>query len=386
VKNRKNLVFSAFFAVLFALTSCAAETADATGNSLDMHSQTNSVLINTNTAVPPITQTGAEALSASIAAVPYTFEISGFGEKYIITATPENGGANILFTAEDNAYNSTDYMTAAPEGYASATLSKTNCFVIKAPKDNPNVPDLLQVNFQSISESAKSVAVFYSVRGGELLPVTVYTTIPYNLSEMNFCEDTNLIRTEDYKFMPPPVVTWDESGAPSVKIFTYTFDTNRMTLTKAAEAITPDNQLFFAYAAAALADDVAGIFTTKTLTTSSETEFISIKNADTAENEHYFPVSDPRFSSTEELIAFSNRFFVPEITTELLKNAPQKYRDINGRLYTQRVNITAAPRSAVIADILEEDSDLSVLLSGGGSIVIRNDGTGNFLIMKYSPN
>jgi hypothetical protein len=382
VKKGKLFLFSAFFALIFALTSCSSEMPD-TASDTAVSDAKNNVLINTNAGVPAITPQSA-ALTVSSAAAPYTFEISGFGEKYIITATPENGGANILFTAEDNAYNSTDYMTSAPEGFVAETLSKTNCFVIKAPKDNPNVPDLLQVNFRSTTDSAKSVAVFYSVRARELLPVTVYTTIPYNLSELSFCEDTNLIRTEDYKFMPPPVVTWNAEGVPSVKIYTYTFDTNRMSLTKAAESVTPDNQLYFAYAAVALADDVAGVFTTKTLTTSSETEFISIKNADTAENEHYFPVSDPRFSSTEELIAFSNVYFAPEITAELYRNAPQKYRDINGRLYTQRITVDAPPRFPVIADILEEDTDLSVLLSGGGTIVIRNDGTGNFLIMKYS--
>jgi hypothetical protein len=379
--KRKIFTFAVIIAAIFAASSCSSENGTASDNLVTSTNPNNNVLINTNAATP---QSAAMMTLVSAETAAYTFEMSGFGENYIVTASSGDGGKEIRFTVEDNAYDSTDYITAVPEGYSAAALSKTNCFVIKAPKNNPNVPDILQVNLEPLIDGGNTVSVFYSVKSRQLLPVTVYTTIPYNLSELNFCEDTNLIRTEDYKFMPPPVVTWDNEGVPSVKIYTYTFDTNRMTLTKAAEAVTPDNPLYFAYAATALADDVAAIFTSKTLTTSSATDFVSIKNADTAENEHYFPVSDPRFSSTDELIAFGNRYFAPEITAELFKNAPQKYRDINGKLYTQRVN-TTPPRFPVIADILEEDTDLSVMFSGGGSIVIRNDGTGNFLFMKYTP-
>jgi hypothetical protein len=313
----------------------------------------------------------------------YTFEISGFGDNYIVTASAAGGGKAVLLTVEDNNFNSTDYEMPAPEGFFVSLIGTDNCFVIKAPQGNPDVPDLLQINFEP-EGGGTPVACFYGLRDRELLPIGIYTTIPYNLSEMTYCEDTVLIRTEDYKFMPPPVVVWNSENQPIVSIYTYTFDPNRMTLTKAKEKITPENQLYFAYSALGTGEDVASLFSTKNLAAASETEFVSIKNTDTAEDEYYFLVSDPRFSSTDELIAFSNNYFAPEITAEMFKNAPQKYRDINGKLYTQKLTGVEAKPFPVIADILEEDTDLSVLISGGGSVVIRKDADGGSLIVKYA--
>jgi hypothetical protein len=376
--KRKILLVLSLIAALFVVSSCSSENTQTSEGKVV--TQTNNVVVNTS-ALQLQTPT---ALAINIVE-PYTFELSGFGENYIVTAASENAGAQIRFSVEDNKYNSTDYLMNAPDGYFAGTLSKVNCFVIKAPKNNPNVPDLLQVNFEPLEQNTnkKQVAAFYSVKSSELLPVRVYTTIPYNLAELQFCEDTVLIRTEDYKFMPPPTVTWNAEGTPSVSIYTYTFDTTRMTLTKAAEAVSADNQLYFSYSALALAGDVASMFTTKTLAVSSDKEFVSITNAETGDSEHYFLVSDPRFSTSEELVAFANQYFAPEITAELYKNAPQKYRDINGQLYTLRLNTVAAVKTPVIADILEEDTDLSVQITGGGSVVIRKDGE-NFKIMKYT--
>jgi hypothetical protein len=376
--KRKILLVLSIIVSVFAISSCSSEPPDASTGNNAVTSNTNNVVINTSAV-----QLQAPTAFARNIVEPYTFELSGFGENYIVTAASENAGAQIRFSVEDNDYNSTDYLMNAPDGYFAGALTKTNCFVIKAPKNNPNVPDLLQVNFEPQAAEGKPVAAFYSVKSSELLPIRVYTTIPYNLTELKFCEDTDLIRTEDYKFMPPPTVTWNAEGIPSVSIFTYTFDTTRMTLTKAVEAIKADNQLYFSYAALSLAGDVASMFTTRTLAVASDTDFVSITNADTGENEHYFPVSDSRFSTSEELIAFTNQFFAPEITAELYKNAPQKYRDINGQLYTQRLITAAVAKTPVIADILEEDTDLSIQITGGGSVVIRKDGE-NFKVMKYT--
>jgi hypothetical protein len=376
---RKVTITAVILSFAAIISSCSSEPPGTASDNASPE-ETNDTVQNLNIDILPQNTPVTTAAAADL----YTFEMSGFGDNYIITAESVNGGKALVFTVEDNSFNSTVYEMAVPEGFTAGVLGKSNCFVIKAPKNNPDVPDILQVNFTSDS-GGKPVASFYGVRSRMLVPVGVYTTIPYNLSEMSYCEDTVLIRTEDYKFMAPPQTTWDSENIPASAIFTYTFDPNRMSLTKAAERLTPENQLYYAYGILGTAGDVASIFTTKNLNVESETEFVSVVNPETGESEHYFMVDDPRFSTADELIAFANTYFAPEITSELYKNAPQKFRDINGRLYTQKITTASEKKFPVITDILAEDTDLSVLLAGGGNIIIsiKTNGEG-FLIVKYS--
>jgi hypothetical protein len=375
-------IISALLCVLCAACSSQPpEAAERAANS----AQTNNVLINSNasTAAPPQSSTVTYGAYDGFSGTGYTFEFGSFGDNYVITANAAEHGKTVSFTVEDNDYNSAAYSLHAPEGYYASPVSEKNCIILKAPRDNPDVPDILQMNFSSAQGEA-DVSLFYGIKSRGLMPIGLYTTIPYTLSEMAFCTDTVLIRTEDYKFMPPPVPAWGENGLPAVNVFTYTFDPNRMTLTKAAEAVSPDNTLYYSYSVLSSAEDIVSIYTSKNLPAQSDTDFISVKNADTGENEHYFKINDPRFSTTEELLAFTNRYFAPEITDTLFAGAPQKYRDIDGELYAVKVSGQTPKPFPVITDVLREDTDISVQLSGGGVIVIRPGEGAAFTVLKYS--
>jgi hypothetical protein len=383
---RIKVLLTALFAAAGVLcVSCSSKPPGSVSDTQAIITQANNVLINSN--AEPLPQTAAAQYGvfdgSSALGEGYTFEFGSFGDNYVITASASDDGTVVHFTVEDNDYNSTTYALPAPIGYFAAPVTEKNCIVTKAPRTNPDVPDLLQITFAA--ESGESpAALFYSINSRRLVPLELYTTIPYSLSEMPFCSDTVLIRTEDYKFMPPPAAVWDENGLPVMSIYTYTFDPNRMTFTKAAEAVTPENSLYYAYSALGSAEDIVSMYTTKNLATQSDTDFISVKNTETGENEHYFKINDPRFGNTEQLLSFTNRYFSSEITDSLFASAPQKYRDIDGSLYAVKVTGQTPKPFPVITDVLREDTDISVQLSGGGSVVIRPGEGGAFTVLKYS--
>ncbi|MDR0992166.1 MAG: hypothetical protein LBL87_04615 [Ruminococcus sp.] len=386
MKYKKSFALSLMTIIGILCSGCSAEPPEQNADSKELiTTQTNNVLINSNAGQMPQTKTAIYGVFGDISgnSAGYMFEFGSFGDNYVITAAANDDGTVVNFTVEDNDYNSTVYALPAPVGYFAEQITDKNCIVIKAPRGSTDVPDILQINFASLQgESAASL--FYSIKARELVPIGLYTTIPYTLSEMSVCSDTVLIRTEDYKFMPPPVSEWDENGFPVFSVFTYTFDPNRMTLTKAAEAITPDNQLYYSYAVLGASQDIISMYTTKNLTTQSDTDFVSVQNTETGESEHYFKINDPRFSSTSELLAFTNRYFSPEITDVLFTSAPQKYRDIDGSLYAVKVTGQTPRAFPVITDVLREDTDISVQLSGGGNIVIRPIDGNLFTIEKYT--
>jgi hypothetical protein len=388
---KRNFIITALLAIGIVCSSCSSEPPETSATAdneaiTETAAISNNVPINPNAAALQMPQSGGGSLTGFFGVgtpAGYTFEYGSFGDNYVITVSAEGGGSVLLFTVEDNDYNSMVYVHTAPEGYIAETVSKDNCILIEAPRGNPEVPDILQMIFTP-KEGGDPVSLFYGIKSRELVQLELYTTIPYALSEMAFCTDTVLIRSEDYKFIPPPAVMWDENGVPTVSVFTYTLDPNRMTLTKAAEAVTPDNTLYYSYAVLSAADDIVSMYTTKNLTAQSDTDFVSVQNAETGESERYFKINDPRFSNTEELLAFTNRYFTPEITEAFLAAAPQKYRDIEGALYAVKVTGQTAKPLSVIVDVLREDTEISVMLSGGGSVVIRPGEGKAFTVVKYT--
>jgi hypothetical protein len=295
----------------------------------------------------------------------YTFEFSDNGDNYIITASVAEN--ELIFTVEDRNIEVSTCIDSIPEGYSPGALSAANCFILPMRFAGDSQKELLEIIFTPVDEDTPQtelVSKIYGIKNGVFMPLDVYDNTMLSMTYMETLPDTELIPTETNKFMTPPQVFYsDTTPSAIVTISTYTFDPNTMTFTKANEKTTPDNALYYGYAAYAAATDLYSFFTDRTLTIDTDGEFALFSNNVTGESDYYLPVEDPRFSTLAEFEAYIRNFFSEEIAAEMFRQAPQKYRDIGGVLHTLQVNNTRDPSlgRVILTDMLEEDVSILFL-------------------------
>lgn len=273
----------------------------------------------------------------------YTFEFSQYENKYMITVELSADGNAFNLTLEDNSFNFSTLEIKAPKNYTlnipfSQNDASSVCSVIKNTVDDTPVPDILQFTFylnnfedESLPYSVKK---FYSIKDNKLCEIKVIdASVSDAPSEvLEYCPDDILYHTEANVFMAAPQIDEDMN----VSIYTYKFVPSELTLTKARQDSSYEgNLLYYGYAALAAADKAASYFTTTSLNVSDYENYVEIPSViDSQASDYFFRVDDSRFTTTDDLKNFARRFFNEKLANELFNNAPQKYRDIDGALYT----------------------------------------------------
>lgn len=288
-------------------------------------------------AVTPGDQTDPDAFSS------YTFSLNGGENNYMITVSAANNDSELKIITEDSSFNYSEYTLTAPENYIldipySQEYASSVCSVLTNTADDQVVPDVVQFlfyldNFDTGEELPYTVKRLYSVKNGEFTELKVYDA---DGNKMDYIPEYTLLRTEGTVFMPTPTVTFDDNGAASVDLTVYDFDTNGFTLKKRVQSADFEtDKLYYGYAAKAVADDIARYFTTTSLNVSDYENYVQLDslNSDGTSFMFYF-VDDPRFKTVAELESFVKKYFDAKTTGEMFINAPQRYRDVDGKLCT----------------------------------------------------
>ena len=346
--KRLTVLLSSLLATAFVLCSCnkASETsADTAAMIADVSETTETTSAETDT---PKIMLGASQNAADTDAAPesfssYTFSLSGGEDNYMITVSAAEDDKSLKIITEDNAFNFSEYTLTAPENYIinipySQEYASTVCSVLTNTADDRTVPDIVQFvfyrdNFDTEEELPYTVKRFYSVKDNKFTEVGVFDA---DGNRMDYIPEFTLLRTEGTVFMPTPTVSFDDSGAASVDLEVYDFDTKELTLKKRVRSADFEtDKLYYGYAAKAVADDIAKYFTTTSLNVSNYEDYVQFDplNSDDTSIMFYF-VDDPRFKTVAELESFVKKYFDAKTTNEMFINAPQKYRDVNGKLVT----------------------------------------------------
>lgn len=354
----------------------------------------------------------------------YSFDYSDGENKYMITVAVNSTSDAFELTLEDAQFGFSTFEITAPKDYAlnipfSQEQGSTVCRVLKNSYKEKVLPDILEFtfylnNFEN-EDAPYSVKKFYAVSGGQLSeivlinsemdrPDNAYDDLLLNSSGsvMDYCADFSLRNTEAGIFMPPPEVSFDDNGNMQVTVYNYSFDPDNMTMIKYRQPVDFDSDpLYFGYAAEAVADDIAKYFTTTSLNVEDYENYIelpSVSNPDM--NDYFFKVADDRFPTLDKLKKFTRRYFSEKLVNEMFLNAPQKYRDIDGALYTivgdGGMDFTLGDRLITGWDIngneityhtkqekFTEEGEFKEYIDSG-DFVINLNADGTFLITKYS--
>lgn len=354
----------------------------------------------------------------------YSFDYSDGENKYMITVSVNAAADTFELTLEDSQFGFSTFEITAPKDYAlnipfSQDSGSSVCRVLKNPYKEKVLPDILEFtfylnNFEN-EDSPYSVKKFYAVSGGQLSeiilidsemdrPDNAYDDRLMNISgnTMEYCADVSMRNTEAGIFMPPPEVSFDENGNMQVTVYNYCFDPDNMTMIKYRQPVDFDSDpLYFGYAAEAVADDIAKYFTTTSLNVEDYENYIelpSVSNPDV--NDYFFKVADERFPTLDKLKESTRRYFSEKLVNEMFLNAPQKYRDIDGALYTivgdGGMDFTLGDRLITGWDIngneityhtkqekFTEEGEFKEYIDSG-DFVINLNADGTFLITKYN--
>lgn len=283
----------------------------------------------------------------------YTYDFSVYGNNYMITVTPDETTTGLTLTVEDNQFGFSTFNVTPPSGYMvmlpyTQQQASQVCTVIRNEKDGWTTPDLLKIDFYLSNFEDETlpytVSRLYSIMDNRLVEVEVYDTIgdaefpDVNedvFERMEYIPDSYLYHTESDTFMPEPIVTADEDGTLRAKVVTYKINYNDMTMRRGYEDVTSvDNALYYGYAAHAIAGDIYKYFIATSLNVSDYENYVEIQDTNSENNQYFFRVDDPRFSTVDEFRAYVGRYFDEKLVSNMFLTAPQQYRDIDGALHT----------------------------------------------------
>ncbi len=293
----------------------------------------------------------------------YTYDFSVYNDNFMITAATDEFGTGLTLTVEDNRFGFSAFSVTPPNGYMavipfSQQYANQVCTVIKS-TDPESFPDLLKIDFCLATFEDESlpytVSRLYSIVDNQLVEATVYDNVQsdnayagdysdsvisdseydyYGQPVLDYIPDSNLIRTESRKFMVEPDIQVDENGEFSANIITYVVNFSDMSILRCCEPISVDNPLYFGYYTHAVANSIYRYFIATSLNVSDYDNYVEIPVPGRDYSDYFFKVDDPRFSTVAELEDYVSQYFAPDIVKKMFEEAPQKYRDIDGELYT----------------------------------------------------
>ena len=271
----------------------------------------------------------------------YTYDFTAYNNNYMITVAPDEKTTGLVLTVEDNTFGFTTINVTPPGGYVvylpySQEYASSVCTIIRSADEE--CPDLMKIDFYLADFSDDRlpyvVSRLYSILDNRLVEVEVYDTSADDLARLDYIPESILYQTEPLKFMPEPVVTLNDDGSFTANIVTYTLNPHDMTMRRAYEDCSIDDPLYYGYAAHAIAGNIYQYFVVTSLNVSDYTEYVEVEVPGEDMSRYFFKVDDPRFSTVQELRDYVSGYFSDDMVTEMFRSAPQKYRDIDGELYT----------------------------------------------------
>lgn len=338
---------AAIFAALILLAGCASEKNDGE-NSSSAASETAEVIERA-----PTEETEPELIPFS----QYSFELRGTDGNYIMTIGRGEFGDEISVTIEDNTYQSKDFVITAPAGYEpdfpfDQMSASYVVRVIKNDIDDTYIPDILQFRFNISAEALDadpenavySVCRFYTADKGELREIkATELTNDGEKRVYDYLEMRELYHTEPDKFIcsmdvdDMEIFYDDGSRRPiekRVSLKTMKLDCENMEFVMGYEELTEDNPLYFGYAYWAAANCAARYFKATTFNISDFEHYIEMPSGtDANTSEYYFKIDDSRFKCKADLVEYLETIFSESTAERIMKEAPQKYCDIDGELY-----------------------------------------------------
>ncbi|MBD5141693.1 MAG: hypothetical protein HDT25_09825 [Ruminococcus sp.] len=367
----------------------------------------------------------------------YSYDFTVYDSNYMITATPDETREGLTLTVEDNTFGFSTFHVAPPVNYSvalpySQEYASQVCTVIKSSDDINTYPDLLKIDFYLSNFEDGSlpytVSRLYSILNNQLVEVEVYDTtglfdeataavaetqieaeeakladeeaapsVEY-FEKLDYIPESYLYQTEPLKFMPEPTIAInDETGQLSAEVATYTLNPDDMTMRRAFEPVSADT-VYFGYAAHAVAGYIYQYFIATSLNVSDYENYIEIPVEGEEQSRYFFKVDDPRFHTVQELRDYVSGYFSEELVDYMFANAPQKYRDIDGELYTilgdGGYNETLG--KLTITDFVWQDNTITyhtkqekfnenyeMSYIDGGDFVIEIKDDGSFIVTKY---
>lgn len=256
-----------------------------------------------------------------------SFTVSDGSSNYLLTLTEGTNG--VVLTAEDNKYNASSLDAAAPEGYRPIYNNYLVDILSNDIDGSDSIPDIIRISF---GDGEKYVSEFFAIKDGNLRELELRDK--KNGERLPYIRRSDMYRSESRKFIDRIVI--DESADPAgdisdaVKLFTYTFDPEKLSLTGRYEKLSEDNPLYMGYAYWGLANNIASCF--------ADSNF-RISNGEDAEIQdgnnktlYFCKTDDPRFSDTEELKSYMRKIFTRSAADKILALAPDKITDIDGHL------------------------------------------------------
>ncbi len=283
----------------------------------------------------------------------YMVRFDGTNGRYILNISRAETEDSIKVEVENDKYQRTVFFVDAPPGYTpyfpeTKVNSSYAANVIRNDLSSEDIPDLLQFSFvQKSGNTAKPyfISSFYTVDDDSRLhPIEVtdltrtgddgapLTTTYLDRTQFNHTEPDTFI----YEISVDDANMYDEDGEfipieNRVRIKVLTFDKDTLSMTISKKHIAEYDPLYFGYAYWAAANTAAQYFTLYTLPDVDYSVFAEPEGSD----DDYYLVNSDRFRSVSDLKNYLGTIFSREITDELINNAPQDYRDINGRLFTR---------------------------------------------------
>lgn len=267
-----------------------------------------------------------------------SFTLSDGANNFLINFSEEKTG--ILAITEDNEYNASQLIISPPEGYSPLYTNSFCDILVNDIDTSKTVPDIIRLSF---SDGSDTVCRFFTVSQGKLAELAI---MQEGSSEtFSYVQRSDLYRSEPFKFIDRIII--DENEDPTedlseaVKVFTYTFDPDNLTLTGKYEDLSEKNPLYFGYAYWGLANNIASCFADTNFHISNDD--VKEVKGDNNKTLYFYKTADPRFSDTDGLQKYMRKIFTSSAAEKVTSLSHGKISDINGSLYTQIENAPPDP-------------------------------------------
>ncbi|MBR4225132.1 MAG: hypothetical protein IKR73_10015 [Oscillospiraceae bacterium] len=327
----------------------------------------------------------------------HIFRFTGTGGEYLVTVSPDDDGLTIGI--EDKDYERTTTHISPPEGYRvylpdlqSDHAAAVN--VISNDLTDEEMPGIMQFTFllsDGPVSSPKVISRFYTIDGSGLRDIEIFDTTQEKgeRSHLEYLDRVQLNHTEPDKFIYEISVDdtdiYDDQGhfipiEDRVKIKLLVFDKRSLTMKIVCREIRESDPLYFGYAYWAAANTAAQYFTVSLL---PDTDYTSGTPTDDGT---YYTVQSERFRTLADLYMYLLTVFSEDRAAELYREAPQGYRDIDGRLCTRDMVMTPDKTLGTLTftDMYITDTTMlfysrQVKTDSDGNVTGYTDG-GNFII------
>lgn len=312
-----------------------------------------------------------------------SFTVSDGSSNFLLTVTEGTDG--VILTLEDNKYNASNLEVSAPEGYRPIYNNSLIDILVNDIDESDRIPDIIRISF---GDGEKYVSGFFIIKDGGLRELELRDK--KNGEKLPYIRRSDMYRSESRRFIDRIVI--DESADPAgnisdaVKLFTYTFDPDRLSLTGRYEELSEDNPLYFGYAYWGLANNIASCFADGNfrILRGEEAEI----RGDHNKILYFCKTDDPRFSNTEELRSYMRKIFTASAADKILALAPDKITDIDGHLYTLTENDTPDPTKGMLTFTRHKLSGDTMtyktrqqIIDSKGAVTGYSDG-GDFTLIK----